>query len=161
MESGNTVRNITLTLLRLSLGGLYLYAGLSKLADPAWSAAGYLRSAKSFAAFYAWLASPGLLSAVNFVNEWGLTLLGGSLLLGLLVRLSAVAGAALMLLYYLPGLSFPYVGAHGFIVDEHIVYAAALLSLAAASAGRVWGLDGWCANLPLCARYPRLRRWFG
>ena len=148
-------------LLRISLGWLMLYAGVTKIIDPAWSAAGYLRGAKTFPGFYDWLIQPSLLPTVNFINEWGLTLLGASLILGVFVRLSSVLGALLMILYYLPVLDFPYPNPHSYIVDEHIIYALALLYLAAVRAGRVWGLEGWCSRLPICSRFPAYRKLLG
>ena len=135
-------------LLRVSMGWMFFYAGITKVLDPAWSASGYLNSAKTFAGFYHWLASPGMLPLTNLVNEWGLTLLGIALILGLGVRLSGVLAALLMLLYYLPILDFPYPNAHAYIVDEHIVYIFAFLLLAALHAGRTWGLDAkWQSKL--------------
>ncbi len=128
-------------LLRISLGWLFLYAGITKVTDPAWSAAGYLKGAKTFAGFYQWLFDPSILPAVNFLNEWGLTLIGVSLLLGVGVRAASYAGALLMLLYYLPILDFPKVGDHSYIVDEHIIYLFLFLLFAAVRAGRVWGLE--------------------
>ena len=155
------IQKIYLLALRLSIGWLMFYAGITKVLNPAWSAEGYLKSAKTFAAFYAWLASPAVLPITNFINEWGLTLLGVSLLLGVFVRLSSFCGALLMLLYYFPILEFPYVGGRSFLVDEHIVYIAVLLLLASLRAGRIWGLENWCSGLPICARFPRLRNWLG
>lgn len=146
--------------LRVALGWLMFYAGITKLIDPTWSAAEYLTHAQTFAGFYNWLAQPGILGAVNFLNEWGLTLLGVSLIVGVGVRVSASLGAILMLLYYFPAVNFPFV-ANGFLVDEHIVYATALVLLAAVRAGRYYGLETRCANLPICSRYPRLRSFFG
>jgi thiosulfate dehydrogenase [quinone] large subunit len=130
-----------LFLLRVSIGWVFFYAGISKIMDPAWSAAGYLTHAATFSGFYNWLASPGLLTLTNLVNEWGLLLLGVSLILGLGVRVSAILGAIIMLLYYLPVLKFPIAGPHSYIVDEHIIYIFVLLSLWALKAGRIWGLD--------------------
>jgi len=49
----------------------------------------------------------------------------------------------LMILYYLPVLSFPYAGEHSFLVDEHIIYITTFLVLFASNAGTVWGLDSW------------------
>lgn len=131
-----------LTLLRLSMGILYTYAGVSKIANPSWSAAGYLSGAKSLQGFYGWLASPDIVPLISFVNEWALALLGISLLTGLFVRWSTSAGALLMALYYTPILSFPFVGTPpSFLVDQHIIYIFALLTLGAFRAGEVWGLD--------------------
>ncbi len=138
-----------------------LYAGITKIIDPKFSAAGYIVNAKTFTGFYQWLAGPNLLPIVNFLNEWGLTLLGISLILGIGVRLSSTLGAILMLLYYFPILDFPHPNPYSFIVDEHIVYAASLLVLASVRAGRTWGLDNLCSKLSIYAKFPKLNNWFG
>lgn len=154
-------QKISLFLLRISMGWLMFYAGITKVINPKWSAAGYLKGAKTFVNFYHWLAGPGILPIVNFVNEWGLTLLGVSLIFGIGVRLSSILGAILMLLYYFPILDFPYPNPHSFLVDEHIIYALVLLLFASLRAGRIWGLENWCSNLPICSKFPRLRAWLG
>ena len=136
------------------------YAGITKVLDPAWTATGYLTNAKTFPGFYGWFVSPENIGWVNFLNEWGLTLIGVSLILGLGVRLSSILGAILMLLYYFPVLEFPKVE-HGFIVDDHLIYAVVLAFLATVRAGRYYGLDNWCANLPICRKYPRLHKIWG
>lgn len=132
---------VSLFILRVFMGWFMFYAGITKVLNPGWSAAGYLKGAKTFVGFYQWLASPGVLPLVNFINEWGLTLLGVSLVLGIFVRLSSVLGAVLMLLYYFPVLQFPYVQPFSYIVDDHIIYALVLLYFAAARAGKILGLD--------------------
>jgi|SRR3989344_2678735 len=151
----------SLFLLRVGTGWLMFYAGITKILDPGWSAAGYLNNAKIFSGFFAWFATPNILPITNFVNEWGLTLLGVSLILGIGVRLSSILGAALMMLYYFPVLEFPYPNTHSYIVDEHIIYALVLLVLAALRAGRTWGLENWCSRFPVCSKFPRLREWLG
>lgn len=133
---------ISLFILRITTGWLMFYAGISKILDPNWSAAGYLENAQTFPGFFAWFLQPGILPLTNFVNEWALTLLGVSLLLGIFVRLSSVLGIGLMLLYYFPVLQFPYIPPHSFIIDDHIIDAVVLLVLAATQAGRIWGIDG-------------------
>lgn len=150
-------QDVYVFLLRVSLGILFFYAGITKVINPSWSAAGYLKGAKTLTAFYDLLLQPNILPIVNFLNEWGLTLLGLSLFLGVFVRLSSLFGALLMFLYYLPILSFPFVGEHGFLVDEHIIYIFALLFLGSIRAGRFWGLENWCLNLPICSKYPKMR----
>ncbi|MDP3729703.1 MAG: DoxX family protein [bacterium] len=154
-------QKVSLFLLRIGAGWFFFYAGITKVLDPAWSAAGYLSGAKTFAGFYQFLTSPSVLPVVNFLNAWGLTLLGVSLVLGIGVRLSSVLGVILMGLYYLPILDFPYPNQNAYIVDQHIIYAFALLVLASMRAGRVWGLETWCSNLPICSRFPKLRKWLG
>lgn len=154
-------QKITLFSLRIALGWLFLYSGITKVLNPAWTAAGYLQGAKTFPDLFQWFLQPGILPFVNFLNEWGQLVLGIALLLGIFVRVGSIFGALLMLLYYLPALDFPYIGKTAFLVDEHIIYALALLLLAAFQAGRVWGLEAWCSNLPICRRYPTLRRLLG
>ncbi|MDP2593315.1 MAG: DoxX family protein [bacterium] len=150
-----------LVLLRLSLGWLMFYAGVTKIADPNWSAAGYLQGAKTFPGFFSWFLEPSILPVINFINEWGLTLLGVSLIFGVCVRLSGVLGAALMMLYYFPVLDFPYPNAHSYIVDEHIIYASVLLLFATVNAGRVFGLDKKLMTMPWADRHSGLRKVLG
>ncbi|HWA64427.1 MAG TPA: DoxX family protein [Candidatus Paceibacterota bacterium] len=136
----NIFQKGTLVALRIALGWLYFWAGITSVLNANWSAAGYLNSAKLFPGLYHWLASPTLLPITNLVNQWGLTLLGASLILGLFVRWTTLAGVVIMALYYL-ALGFPHPNPHAFIVDEHIIYIATLLTLNALNAGRIWGLD--------------------
>lgn len=155
------MRLFSLLFLRLSLGALFFYAGITKVLDPSWSAAGYLLSAKTFPGLYAWFASPDILPFINVVNEWGLTLVGLCLILGIFVRISSIGGATLMALYYFPILDGVYPNAHALIVDEHVVYFFAFLVLAAFRAGRVFGLEKWCERLPICSHFPKLRALLG
>ncbi|MCI0619495.1 DoxX family protein [Candidatus Wolfebacteria bacterium] len=135
-------QKISIVLLRVALGWLFLYAGVTKILDPAWSAAGYLANAQTFPSLFAWFALPQNIGWVNLVNEWGLTLVGAVLILGIFVRWASVVGIVFMALYYLPVLSFPYAGEHSYIIDEHIIYILALIVLIVFHAGRYWGLDG-------------------
>jgi len=152
---------IVIFLLRLSLGWIFLYSAVTKISNPSWSAAGLLKSAHTFPALYQWFSTLSILPTINFLNEWGQLLLGISLVLGIGVRLSSILGVVLMLLYYLPQLNFPYIGKTSYLVDEHIIYSLVLVYFAVISAGRIYGLEGWCANLPICRKIPRIRSWFG
>lgn len=127
--------------LRITIGWLFFYAGITKVINPDWSAAGYLSDPQMLKGFYAWLISPGMLGITNFLNEWGLTLIGLALILGIFVRWAGWLGAIMMVLYWFPILDFPYPNTHSFIVDEHIVYAVALIFLSVIKAGNYWGLD--------------------
>ena len=131
----------SLVLLRLALGWLFFYAGITKILNPEWSAAGYLKGAKTFSGLYQWLSGPSALPVINFLNEWGLTLIGISLILGVGVRASSYAGALLMALYYFPVLEFPFIGTHSYIVDEHIIYIISFWVLGVFRAGRMFGID--------------------
>ncbi len=136
----STYQKVSLFLLRLSAGALFFYAGITKVFDSSWTAAGYIGQTKHFVPFFQWVASPSMIGITNFVNEWGLTILGVSLIIGLFVRYTAWIGIVLMALYYLV-LPFPMPNTHALVVDEHIIYICALLVLAAYNAGSVWGLD--------------------
>ncbi len=132
------IQRYSLLSLRLATGWYFLYAGLSKLFNPEWSAAGYLKAAKTFPTLYAWFASLEILPAVNFLNKWGLTLLGISLIVGVGMRISTWLGSVLMVLYYFPVLEFPY-AEHALIVDTHILLIVILTYLRVADAGVVYG----------------------
>jgi len=127
-----------LLFLRLTLGWLFFYAGITKILNPAWSAEGYLKGAKTFTEFYQILARPDILSIINPLNAWGLTLIGAALILGIWMKKAAWLGIALMALYYIPILNFPYAGEHSIIVDEHIIYIGAFLVLIACDEMQLW-----------------------
>jgi len=140
-------KNIKLSFLflRLALGWFYFYAGITKVLNPSWSAKEYLEGAKNFVSFYGWLGSDEILPIVNFLNEWGLTLLGISLIFGIFVRLSSFLGAVLMLLYYFV-LPFPKPNPYTFIVDDHIIYAFILILFVVVKAGRFYGFDSYLSQ---------------
>jgi len=126
--------------LRLALGWLFFYAGITKVVDSSWSAEGFLNGAKTFSSFYAWFALPSNIGWVNLLNEWGLTLIGIALILGIATRLASYAGIMLMALYYIPGLSFPYVN-NGLLVDQHIIYILVLCLIIKNKEHYYWGLQ--------------------
>lgn len=142
----NNFSKISILALRISLGWLFFYAGITKVMDPEWTAAGYLKGAKTFSGLFQWFASSSNIGWVNFLNEWGLTLIGAALILGIFVRWASFAGIVLMVLYYLPILNFPNVG-HGYIVDEHIIYIFVFLLLIATKAGQYIGIDGFISKI--------------
>ena len=144
-----------LFLSRITVGWMFFYAGITKVLDPQWSAEGYLKGAKAFTWFFQMLLDPSILPIINFMNKWGLTFLGISLILGLFVRFSSLLGVLLMALYYI-ALGFPYPNPHSYIVDEHIIYISILLFFAAVKAGRFFGLDGKRIH-----HHSGLRRWLG
>jgi thiosulfate dehydrogenase [quinone] large subunit len=133
-------QNVSLFLLRLSLGWLFFYAGITKVLDSSWSAAGYIKGAQVLPHFFASLLQSGILPIINLVNEWGLVLLGVSLILGVFLRISTILGALLMLLYFLAAIKLPVVNFGAALVDQHIIFIFALLTLFAFDAGRIWGL---------------------
>ena len=143
---------------RITMGWTFLYAGVSQLMRPDWSAAKFLAGTKTFHAVFAPLSTSAAMPYIDFLVQWGHTLIGLSLIFGLLVRVSAPFGVLLMVFYYFAHMDFPYIEARtNFIVDFHMVYAGVLIYLIAARAGHVFGLDGWAARLPAVSGNPRLR----
>lgn len=133
--------SVVLVCARVAIGVLFAYAGVTKILNPAWSPAGYLKGADSFVDFYSWLLTPGLIEWVTLLNQWGLTLIGIALILGVVVRFASTMGIILMILYYGAVLNFPYVGDHSYIIDEHIIYSLFFLLFITEKAGRIYGLD--------------------
>lgn len=92
-----------LTVIRILIGWHFLYEGITKLIHPSWSAGAYLlESTWWFSGLFKALATnQSLLSIVNFLNIWGLILIGLCLFLGVFTRIAAWFGAGLLLLFYL------------------------------------------------------------
>ncbi|MFB6294960.1 MAG: DoxX family membrane protein [Candidatus Nanohaloarchaea archaeon] len=145
--------------LRLVMGWILFYAGITKLLDPQWSAAGYLSGVAASNPFqpvwtvmaeqWLWLVDP--------LNVWGLTLVGLGLLTGALVRWSAFWGAVTMLFYWASSLPL----SHSILIDDHIVYALLLFGLGAFGAGRIAGADAYLEETGVVRRRPWLRYLLG
>jgi len=105
METKSTNRkglDIFLVLLRTVIGWHFLYEGISKLLSPGWSSYNFLSVSKwIFADFFQSLAAnPRALEIVDFLNIWGLILIGLSLFFGILTRYSSAFGIIMLSLYY-------------------------------------------------------------
>ena len=143
-----------LVLLRVLIGWHFLYEGVSKLINPYWSSAAYLLDSKWIFSSLAEtiVSNPTFLGISDFVNMWGLTLVGASLLLGLFSRYSALVGMGFVLLYYLfappfLGLEYSRPGEGSYIiVNKNLIEACALWVLYAFPTGHVIGLDRFFAN---------------
>ena len=121
--------------IRISLGWLFLYEGVTKLFDPNWSAEAYLRGSYGFFSplFHLLSSNAAILNVVDFLNEWGLTLIGAGLLLGLFTRLASVSGIVLLFLYYF---AYPPFGdqmtgvvseGHYWIINRNLIELLALM----------------------------------
>lgn len=138
---------LVLMLLRLSMAWVFLYAASHQVFVPGWSIAGFLKGTKTFNGLFAVFTGPGIAPVVSFLVGYGHLLIGLSLLVGLMVRASALAGIVLMILYWMAHMDFPYISnTNNLLVDSHIVYALVLWLMIVKSAGHVWGLDGWASK---------------
>ncbi|MFC0505831.1 DoxX family membrane protein [Micromonospora costi] len=151
--------------LRLALGWVFLWAFLDKLfglglateEKNAWinggsPTKGFLTfgAAGPFEGFYHGIAGAAW---ADWLFMIGLAAIGTALLLGIGVRVAAVAGGLLLLMMWtavLPPETNPF-------MDDHLVYAGVLAVLALANAGDTLGLGRVWATLPVVQRNPWLR----
>jgi thiosulfate dehydrogenase [quinone] large subunit len=150
---------------RLSIGWIFLWAFLDKLVglghDTTHKAA-WIHGGSPTQGFLAFAAKGPLKGLYNNVAgqawaDWlfmlGLLGIGAALMLGIAMRPAAVAGSVLLVLMWsavLPPDSNPF-------MDDHLVYAFALVLVAALGAGRTLGLGTAWERLPLVQQQPWLR----
>lgn len=151
-----------LALLRLATGFIFLWAfldktfglGFSTPAERAWikggtPSQGFLNSDSvvgPLKPFFGSIASP--LSDVLFMA--GMLGIGLAVMLGIGLRVSAIAGSIIMVLMYLAEWPFAAnTGSTNPAVDYHIIYALALIVIAATSAGDTWGFGSAWRKLPV------------
>ena len=120
-----------LVALRLLIGWHFLYEGIVKLFNPAWTAKGYLLSASILKPFFGWLGSSSMSSIVDVLNIGALVVVGFSLLIGFKTKWASVIGIGLLALYYLAHPAFPGLPqgpAEGsyWIVNKNLIEIAAL-----------------------------------
>ncbi|RTL70148.1 MAG: DoxX family membrane protein [Pseudonocardiaceae bacterium] len=159
---------IALTALRIGMGVVFLWAFLDKTFG-----LGYATGTAK-----AWIhgGSPtkGFLGAVDvgplqtmfhaMAGAWwadwlfmlGMAGVGVAVLVGVALRPAAVAGTVVLALMWLAEFPLAQLAADGTpagstnpLVDYHVIYALALIVLAATNAGRFWGLGAWWARLPI------------
>lgn len=150
-----------LAVLRLATGFIFLWAfadktfglGFSTPAERAWinggtPSQGFLKSdavTGPLKEFFASIASP--LTDVLFML--GMLGIGIAVMAGIGLRVSAVAGSILMVLMYLAEWPFAAnAGSTNPLVDYHIIYALALIAVAATCAGDTWGAGRLWRSLP-------------
>ncbi|MFH0759760.1 MAG: DoxX subfamily [Bacteroidota bacterium] len=138
-----------LVIVRVLIGWHFLYEGVVKVVSPNWSAASFLNMAQGpFAGIFISMASnEAVLEVINFCNQWGLILVGVSLIAGLLSRWACIGGMALLLMYYLCnppfiGLDIPGAAEGSYlIVNKNLIELFTLFILFLFPTGRIVGLD--------------------
>lgn len=143
--------------LRVVLGWVLFYAGITEVLDPTWTAPGYLTNGVPETDPFTgvWTAMAGT-PMVDVLVQWGLTLTGLGLIVGALVRWNAFWGSFVRLVFWASSLPLEHV-----VVDQHVVYVLILASVAVLGAGRVAGLDRILESTALVERHPRLRYLLG
>ncbi len=129
---------------RFTMGWTFLYAASHQVFEPNWSVVGFLQHTKTFHELFQIFTTPMMAPTTSFMVKYGHLLIGLSLISGLLVRVSAIFGVLLMLIYWMAHMDWPFIeNKNNLIIDYHIVYAGVLGYLIATRAGTVFGLDGW------------------
>jgi thiosulfate dehydrogenase [quinone] large subunit len=138
-----------LVTLRFLIGWHLLYEGIFKLLHPEWSSIGFLANSQwIFSGVAEWIVShAGVLNTVDAMNTWGLIAIGLGLILGLFTRVASLAGAFLLLLYYV--FNPPFIGLEAggplegnyLLVNKTLIEAITLFYLAVSPLSRRFGLD--------------------
>lgn len=139
----------SLTLLRILIGWHFLYEGLTKLYTPGWTAKGYLLgSVGPFSPIFKGMAqSKSILNVTDFLNEWGLILIGLGLFVGFLSKTCKIFGIILLLFYYLAYPPFASLGINAhvegsyWIVNKNLIEMCALWVLFLFPSSHITGID--------------------
>jgi len=158
---------------RIALGWVFLWAFLDKLfglghetaAKNAWidggnPTKGFLANGATgpFTDLYHNIAGAGW---ANWLFMLGLLGIGLAVMAGVALRVSAVAGSIMLVMMWLA--EFPPAlltatgepsGSTNPLVDYHIIYALALIVVAATQAGQTWGLGGAWRRIPFVGAHP-------
>jgi thiosulfate dehydrogenase [quinone] large subunit len=140
-----------ITIARVAMGWIFFQSGYEKIMDPEWTASGFLQFAipEGNPFMNLWAGFVGSTTIDNLV-QWGMLLIGASLILGFFVRWAALWGAVMMVLFWMAslmgGLSEFLPLEHGWVIDDHLVYAALLYFLGAIGSGHILGLDARIDN---------------
>jgi thiosulfate dehydrogenase [quinone] large subunit len=147
---------ILLVLLRVSIGWHLLYEGVVKIVNPDWSSFGHLMDSKGiFAEFFKSIAThQGMLRSVDYLNMYGLFLIGLGLMAGLFTQTSTICGIVLLSFYYLshpalPGIQYiiPQEGSY-LLVNKTLIEIMALCVLLVFPTGQRAGLDRFFQKNP-------------
>ena len=143
-----------LVILRFLIGWHFLYEGISKLLNPYWSSAAYLLDSKWIFSGLAKtiVSNPTLLTFSDYINMWGLTLVGISLMFGLFSKYGSLVGMGFVLMYYffappLVGLEYgkPNEGSY-IVVNKNLIEACALWVLYSFPTSQYLGVDRFIIN---------------
>ncbi len=135
------------TILRIIIGWHFLYEGIVKIANPSWTSASYLMESKwLFSGFFHWLISNSTtLQIVDFLNVWGLVIIGFCLFTGIFSRIASISGALLLLIYYIASPPFVYSSvpsvSNFYIINYNLIEAFVLIILATFPKDYLYGIQ--------------------
>ncbi len=152
-----------LAVLRIAFGFVFLWAffdkvfglGFATKPEAAWinggsPTYGFLAKGSSgpFAGFYQGIAGHPVINVLFMI---GLLAIGAALILGIGLRIAAVAGALMYVMMW----SVALLPTTNPIIDDHLLGAISLVVLAATGAGLTWGLSKQWRSIPFVAQ----QRW--
>jgi uncharacterized membrane protein YphA (DoxX/SURF4 family) len=138
-----------LAILRIVIGWHFLYEGLQKVFDPAWTAKPFLEGSRwFFGDIFRWMASSETgMRLIDILNAYGLTLVGLALIIGLFTRVASLSGALMLLMYYL---AYPPFGGFDYgsvaegnylLVNKNLIELFALIVIGLTQSGQFFGFD--------------------
>jgi uncharacterized membrane protein YphA (DoxX/SURF4 family) len=145
----NRFAAVSLTILRVIIGWHFLYEGLVKLMNPAWTARPFLEGSRwIFGDLFRWMISGNTgMWIIDNANAYGLTIIGIALILGVFTRVALWSGVALLVSYYLAyppfggySYGFPSEGSYLF-VNKNLIELVAMILLAFLDSGQYYGID--------------------
>ena len=146
---------------RLAMAWTFLYAASHQVFVPSFTVVGFLSHTKTWHDVFVVFTTPTMAPITTFLVEYGHLLIGLSLLTGLMVRVSASFGVALMIIYWFAHMNWPFIeNTNNLIMDYHLVYAGVLVYLVVKRAGHVFGLDAWAEKLDYVKDHPGLKPLF-
>lgn len=165
-----------LAVLRIAVGGIFLWPFLDKMFGLGYSTTAERAVLEGNSPTNGFLShldvgpGKGFFHAIagTWWADWlfmaGLGAVGVAVILGIGLRISAVAGATLMMMMWFA--EWPLArftdsgdptGSTNPLLDYHVIYALALIAVAVTAAGSVWGLGKKWAALPVVQRNPWLK----
>jgi len=139
----------SLVVMRVLIGWHFAYEGIAKLLNPNWTATMYLADSKGAVSglFISMATNPSLMNFVDFMNEWGLLLIGLGLIVGAFSRMASICGIVLLFFYYLshPAIlganyAMPMEGSYLW-VDKNVVEMGALFVTFILPTSHIIGFD--------------------
>ncbi|MDR1120843.1 MAG: DoxX family membrane protein [Dysgonamonadaceae bacterium] len=149
MNTYSKSQTFWLVTLRMFIGWHFLYEGLVKALNPKWTSYAYLIDSEGWISsiLHNWANNAQSLGIVNFLNTWGLILIGLGLIAGCFARIATVSGIVLLTLFYLSHI--PFIGASYMMpaegaylwVDKNLIEIAALAVIFVFPTSTKYGLD--------------------
>jgi thiosulfate dehydrogenase (quinone) large subunit len=164
-RTGSPAIRYVWALARLSLGFVFFWAFVDKLfglghdttTKQAWIHGGHptmgflkFSAAGPFKSFYHSIAGTAW---ADWLFMLGLAAIGAALLLGIGIRLAAIAGTAMLVMMW----SVVLPPDNNVFIDDHLIYALLIIGLALIGAGDTLGLGRWWDKTHLVQRFPILK----